>query len=598
MIIQQYSVNQHPVKTVLNWVESGEIAVPEIQRPFVWDSTKVRDLIDSLYHGYPIGYLIVWQNPNVRLKDGSTSAGKKILIDGQQRVAALMAAILGQKIIDSEYKQKRITIAFNPQERIFEVSNSIIQKDKRWISDISSVFSPEFKILKATTNYCAANEGTDQEEIHESLESLKSIVNNPIGFIELNSELDIDVITEIFIRINSSGVILSQADFAMSKIAVAEKYKGNVLRKAIDYFCHLAVHPDYYNHLVEHDSEFTGTEYFQRMKWLKDDKEDLYDPSYTDMLRVAFTYKFKKGRLQDLVALLSGRDFETRQYKEEIAEASFNILREGIIDFMNENYFKKYMMIIRSAGFIDSTMIRSQNALNFGYILYLTLRAKNYSQAHIESLVRKWFVLSVLTSRYSGSPEGQFDLDIRRIHEIGATEYINNVITSELSDTYWTYGLPQQMNTSVASSPAFNVFLAAQVKMNDKGFLSKDITVADLINLKGDVHHIFPKNYLKSKGYSKGMYNQIANYAIAQSEINIAISYRPPVDYFKELLNQCETGEPKYGAIVEKDELFANLSMHCIPLTIFNELADNYEEFLEERRKLMAEKIKKYFKML
>lgn len=95
---QQYSETPHPVETILSWVKSGEIAIPEIQRLFVWDSTKVRKLIDSLYLGFPIGYLISWLNPDVKLKDGTTSAGKKILIDGQQRVTVLMAAILGKEV--------------------------------------------------------------------------------------------------------------------------------------------------------------------------------------------------------------------------------------------------------------------------------------------------------------------------------------------------------------------------------------------------------------------------------------------------------------------------------------------------------------------
>jgi len=598
MIIQKFSVNNHPIQILLSWVQSNEIAIPEIQRPFVWEATKVRDLIDSLFRGYPIGYIIAWQNPAVRLKDGSSSKGKKILIDGQQRITALMAALLGKEIIDKDYRRKRIIIAFNPVETIFEVSNTPIQNDKKWIPDISKVFKPDFKILDKLKEYSTHNPEVPEDKILTAIDSLKSIINIPVGLIELSPDLEISEITEIFIRINSSGVVLNQADFAMSKIAVDEKNGGNLLRKAIDYFCHLAVEPEYYRQLKENDKDFTNTDYFQKMSWLKDDHDDIYDPSYTDMLRVSFTSKFRRGRLQDLVALLSGRDFETRQYKEEIAEEAFNKLREGILDFMNENNFKKFVMIIRSAGFIDSSMIRSQNSINFAYILYLTLRELNYNQAKIEQLVRKWFVLSVLTSRYSGSPESQFDIDIRRVYEQGPEEYINNVISAELSDTYWTIGLPQSMDTSVASSPIFNVFLAAQVKMNDKGFLSKDITVKDLIELKGDIHHIYPRNYLKKRNYNRGMYNQIANYVMAQSEINIAIGDKEPEKYFSELINQCETKVAKYGAIIDIDQLKENLKANCIPLKLIEGEKLNYEDFLKERRFLMANKIKEYFALL
>ena len=547
-----------------------------------------------MYKGYPVGYITIWRNPNVKAKDGTISQGKRILIDGQQRITALMTSILGYKIINKDYQSVRISIAFNPIEKRFEVTNPAIRKDPKWIADISEVFGSDFKIHKFVKNYVELNSIEDFDGIFEAIESLRGIVNNPIGVIELSSELDIDTVTEIFIRINSAGTMLSQADFAMSKIAVNEKYGGNLLRKTIDYFCHMAVVPEFYYQIQQIDKEFTQTEYFKKMSWLKDEIDNLYDPSYTDMLRVAFTFKFKRGRLEDLVALLSGRNFETKEYEEAIVEESFKKLSDGIMDYMNENNFKKFVMIIRSAGFIDNSMIRSQNALNFAYILYLLLRELNFNQALIETLVRKWFVLSILTGRYSGSPESQFDYDIRQLSQ-NPESYIKNTIAAELSDAFWDLVLPQQMNTSVASSPEFNVFLAAQVKMNDKGFLSKDITVRELIELKGDVHHIFPKEYLKKHGYTRGKYNQIANYVMAQSEINIAIGSKPPNVYFKEIIEQCNGGKLKYGAITSIEELKKNLEMHCIPYDIITMDVSSYEQFLEERRKLMSQKIKRYF---
>lgn len=597
MIIQKFAVNHFSIHHILNWVDAGEIAIPEIQRPFVWDSTQVRDFIDSLYRGYPVGYLIVWQNPNVKDKNGNITKGKKILIDGQQRITALMTAILGKEIVDKNYNRRRIIIAFNPLEERFEVQNASIAKDKRWISDISLFFSSNFDDLEFLETYSKIN-NVDKSSIYKIIKNLTNIINIPIGLIELNSDLEIDEVTEIFTRINSKGVPLNQADFAMSKIAVDDKYGGNLLRKAIDYFCFLAVKPEAYEQ-IKRDEEFVNTEYFKKMAWLKDDKEDLYDPTYVDVLRVAFTYKFKRGRIQDLVALLSGRDFQTKQYKEEIIEESFKLLREGVLDFMNENNFKNLIMILRSAGFIDSSMMISQNAINFAYILYLTLRERKIPKNQIESIVRKWYAFSVMTGRYSFSPETFFDRDIRRLEESNPIEYLNNVLEAELSGSFWDITLPQQMDTSAISSPVFHVFLAAQVKMGDRGFLSKDIKVEDLIKIKGDMHHIFPREYLKNIGYSnKDEYNQIANFVMAQSEVNIAIGKKAPEVYFKELLEQCETKKAKYGSILDKEDLFENLRENCIPLEIFGELAKDYKAFLIERRKLMAKKIKEYFKNL
>ena len=166
---QRYSVTPHPIETLLTWVKSGEIAIPEIQRPFVWEATKVRNLLDSLYQGYPVGYLIAWRNPTVKLKDGTSSAGKRILIDGQQRVTALMAAQLGREVLTKDYETLRIRIAFHPQEQRFEVANPAIRKDGAWIEDIADVFAPHASVTELTDTYCEKNSGTDRKKISRVL---------------------------------------------------------------------------------------------------------------------------------------------------------------------------------------------------------------------------------------------------------------------------------------------------------------------------------------------------------------------------------------------------------------------------------------------
>ena len=598
MSTQRYSVTPHPIETILTWVKSGEIAIPEIQRPFVWDATKVRNLLDSLYLGYPVGYLIAWRNPTVKLKDGSSSSGKRILIDGQQRVTALMAAILGREVLTKEYQNVRIKIAFNPQEEKFEVSNPAIQKDPNWIPDIADIFHPSAKLLQITKAYVATNSEVDEDILFGTLEKLRKIVNNHVGIIELAEDLDIETVTEIFIRVNSAGAQLSQADFAMSKISVNETYGGNTLRKAIDYFCHMAVSPDFYTTIQKNDPVFCQTDFFQKMSWLQNENEDIYDPAYTDMLRVAFTTEFKRGKLQDLVALLSGRNFETKQFEESIVEDSFTRLKGSLLSFMNETHYKRFIMIIRSAGFIDSSLIGSQNALNSAYIVYLTLRALKTPDADIEQHVRKWFVFSVLTGRYSGSPESMFDYDIRQIHAQGFKTFSVSLYAGQLSEAFWNASLPQEMDTSVASSPYFRVFQAAQIKLADKGFLSKDLSVRELVEVKSDVHHIFPKDYLKKQGFNRGQYNQIANYAVAQSEINIAIGNKEPAKYMNELKEQCQGEKKKYGNIIREEELNANLTMNCIPDGMEAMTAADYPSFLSKRRILMAQKIKTYFEGL
>lgn len=596
---QKYTVNHLMVSSLLNYVQTKEIAIPEIQRPFVWDASKVRDLIDSLYCGFPIGYLVTWQNPSVKLKDGSHSQGKRILIDGQQRVTALSAALLGQKVKNSDYEDVAIRIAFNPVTKQFEVSNPAIRKDTQWIPDIAPLLSGEVKARQVRKDYCQKNPDADTDEIEEIIDNLKDITKKEVGIIELAGNLDIDSVTEIFIRINSQGVALSQADFVMSKIAANESFGGNMLRKCIDYFCNLAVKPSFYDKLKENDHEFVASEYFLPVSWLKDENDDIYDPSYTDMLRVAFTYKFNRGKMSDLVSLLSGRNFETRDFEVEIEENTYKLLREGVKEFINETNFKRFVMIVRSAGFCNSKLIRSQGAMNFGYILYLKLKSKGYAAAAIEHYVRRWLVMSFLTGRYSSSPESQFDWDIKQIDARPFEQVLADVESARLSDAFWDAELVQRLDTSVSSSPLFNVFLASQCKMNKLGFLSTHITVKDMIEERGDVHHIFPKQYLKDAGMTRGQYNQVANYVYLQTEINIKIGKKAPADYLGYMFDQqCNGGEARYGGIKDLDVLRQNLADNCIPEETARMNINDYPRFLKERRRLIAERLKEYYASL
>ncbi len=598
MSTQRYSVTPHPIDTLLTWVKSGEIAIPEIQRPFVWDATKVRNLLDSLYQGYPVGYLIAWRNPTVKLKDGTPSAGKRILIDGQQRVTALMASLLGREVLTKDYETVRIRIAFHPQQERFEVANPAIRKDTAWIGDIAEVFAPDTSLSDLTDLYSEKNPSADRRKVSRVLEKLRKITNNHVGVIELSDDLDIETVTEIFIRVNSAGTELSQADFAMSKIAVNETYGGNQLRKAIDYFCHLAVAPEFFSTIEKRDRVFADSEFFPKMKWLKNISDDIYDPTYTDMLRVAFTSEFGRGRLQDLVALVSGRNFETKQYEESIVEQSFFRLRNGVNAFMNETHFKRITMILRSAGFVTSKLIGGRNAINFAYIIYLRGRAEKMPPGDLEQLVRRWYVMAILRGRYTGAPETAFDLDIRQIEAHGLQNYADSVITAELPDSFWTGMLPQLMETSSSNSPYFLAYQAAQVKLGDKGFLSRDISVHDLVLNRSDVHHIYPRNHLKKQGLSRGRYNQIANFVLAQSEINIAIGDKPPKEYMSELSKQVTGGKRIYGLITDDAEMRENLHMNCIPASMLHEHVPDYEEFLGVRRGLMAQRIKAWFESL
>lgn len=601
---EKYNASNVSLEQILGYIKSGEIAIPEIQRPFVWKPRQVRDLIDSLYMGYPTGYLIISQSPDMKLKDGSQSAGKKIMIDGQQRVTALMTSIVGMEVIGGDFKKRRIKISFNPQatgedEEIFKVQDNAILKDKKWIADIAEIFKPDFDQWGFVNEYCKINPGINGSQMNKVLMRLLDIKKRQIGVISLDKDLNIDEVTEIFIRINSQGAKLNQADFAMSKIAANTEYEGNALRKAIDYFSHLAVEPDWYSDMTK-DAAFMKSKYAEKLKWLRDDRESIFDPDYNDILRIAFMYKFGRAKLKDLVSLLGGRDFETREYKEVIAEESFKKLSDGVVDFMNQYTFSNFILGIKAAGFVSSKLINSQMTLDFAYTLYLFLNSDTtIDKTQIKHYVAKWFVMATLTSRYIGSPESQMDFDIKRIREKGFLSFFHEVEEANLSETFWNVRLVQSLETPVANSPFFNVFLAAQIYFGDNALFSNGTKVGYLITLMGDVHHIFPKQYLRKSGYNdKRQYNQIANFTYLDTQVNKAISNDAPCVYFKNAVDACSTGVSLYGNITDVDILHKNMEDNCIPAEIVSMDYTNYDNFLISRRRMMARKIRLYYEHL
>lgn len=598
---EKYSVQQQTLEQVLGFIKSGQIAIPEIQRPFVWKPVQVRDLIDSLYMGYPTGYLIMSQSPTMKLKDGTISTGKMIMIDGQQRVTALMTSIVGTDVMDAEFKKHRIKISFNPlaldeDEEKFKVQTPAVLKDKRWIPDIAEVFRPDFDSFEFVQNYCSINTNVLPKDLNKIIMRLIEIKNRQIGIITLSNEITIDEVTEIFIRINSQGTKLNQADFAMSRMAANEKYGGNSLRKAIEYFSHLAVAPEWYNDMLK-DESFKQTSYADKMAWLRNDKESIYDPDFNDIIRVSFMYKFGRAKMKDLVALLEGRNFETRENEERISEETFELMSKSVLEYMNQYNFTNFILAIKSAGFVSEKLINSQMTLDFAYTLYLLLHDDpSIDKGQIKHFVQRWYVLSTLTSRYITSPESVMDYDIKRIKERGFLSYYNEIEPAELSETFWNIQLPQRLESASVNSPFLNVFFAAQIFFAEDSLFCKGTKIGDLIGIVGDVHHIFPRKYLISNGITeKNRYNQIANFTYLDTTVNKLISDDAPNIYFQKAINGCAEGKAIYGNISKLDSLMENVKSNCIPETIISMNAEHYDDFLQVRRLMMAKKIKKYF---
>lgn len=594
----KYEVKQTAVSQVLADVRSDKIAIPELQRPFVWKTWQVRDLLDSLYNGYPVGYLITWQSVGAKLKGGEVAAHQQILIDGQQRVTALRAAIAGQTVVGSRYQNKRIAISFNPLTEEFATQTPAIRKSNQWIHDISDFYSGSSQ-LTFLRSYFDKNPDVDQRKVEASVTRLAAIEHAQVGVISLADDLDVETVAEIFVRINAKGVPLSSADFVMSKIATYGD-EGRNLRKLIDYFCHLSVAGHAFSDIKENDQEFSATEHLQKIQWLQNQSDELFQPDYTDVIRITGLVGFNRGKAGAIVSELSGLDPETRKIDESRIPGAYERFAHALDQLVSKTHLERFVMMIKSAGFIDASMIGSKNALNFAYALYLLLRQDGeMTEGQRSRIIKRWFVLTLLSGRAVGSFESTWETDLRRIRESGAKRYLEILEGSVLGEGFWTVALPQELNTPSSRNPAFQTYLAARVNSGGRGFLSKSVNVAQMIEGHGDLHHVVPKNHLIKNGFPKqGDYNQVANFALTETPINIAIKDHPPKEYMGLVSEQIATGELRLGEITNEEDLKANLTENAIPEFIGNVTADNYLDFLEARRKMMAVLIRRYYEAL
>jgi len=265
---------------------------------------------------------------------------------------------------------------------------------------------------------------------------------------------------------------------------------------------------------------------------------------------------------------------------------------------MNQYNFEQFTLAIKSASFISPKLINSRMTLNFAYTLYLILQESNaVPKTEIKKHVQKWFIFTTLTSRYISSPETKWGQDLKAISEKGFLNYRAELEESELSDTFWDIQLVSRLETSSSTSPYFNTFIAAQVWNADRSLLSASSKVSDLIGA-GDVHHIFPKDYLKKNNIGeKSLYNQVANYIHLDTGINITIGNNAPCEYFGDALKQArgETLSRPTGTIYNESDFWLSLKANSIPADIVNMTAVDYSYFLTERRKLMARKIRDYY---
>ena len=578
------------VSDLLNDVKNGRIGLPDLQRPFVWKDNKVRELLDSMMKGYPIGYIMLWASPDDYANTAQIGKNDKVykqpddlVIDGQQRLTALLAAMYGVTIRDKNYAERKIRISFNPLTREFAVWTQAFERDPEWISEISSVFSAdqEHSISKFRKTYIkTANEGrikngqpqlTEDEEdlIEENINDLLNLGIYSLPTLKINAKADEEDVADIFVRVNSGGQNLTEKNFIETLIAV---YDNEVYDK-INNFC------------SESRKPANGTSYNQILQ---------VDPSH--LIRVAVGVGFRRARLRYAYMLLRGKNLKTGEITQNVRKENLSIFKASLDMATNLNNWHAFMNLFTSAGYLKGSLVASSNAVVFSYVLYLIGKYEyKVSSVELQKIICKWIFMSTITGFYTGSTETEVEkqfADLRSIHTANQfVTYLDNEISNRFTDDYFRYSLPAELNSSSATSPAWYGYIAAiNVLGTSMLFSTAPLSKYFVLGTNGnknsiDKHHIFPKHYLEKIGYDNDRdRNQIANFTYLDYTTNIDISDAPPVKYVTRYREKL--GEEGYKRTCAQNALPEN----------FEKLT--YPEFLSQRRLLMAQIVKKAYNEL
>lgn len=571
----------YSLSKLIDDIEMGQIGLPDIQRPFVWKNSKVRDLFDSMFRGYPVGYFLFWEN---RVGDKTKQIGVNthqripdlLIVDGQQRLTSLFAVLKGIAVIRESYETEHIEISFRPTDGQFDVCDAAIRKDPEYLPNISKLFGPnasQYKIIGEYLDVLSVHRKKNSRDLsaeekkacEHSLQQLFNLVNYPFTTLQLSASIDEEQVAEVFVRINSEGKKLNQADFILTLMSVFWE-DG---RKELENFCRASRLPNKgtpnpFNHFV--------------------------DPSPDQLLRVAVGLAFRRARLKSAYAVLRGKDMDTELFSDEQREKQFSKLKDAQAQVLNLTHWHDFLGLLKQAGFTGDNLISSEITVYYTYVLFLVAKIDLKVSANtLNQIIGRWFFMASITARYTGSgAESSMERDLAALRNVVTSEdflaWIERVMAGELTKDFWNVTLPNRLDTSSATSPLLYAYMAALNLLNARVLFSKkhtrDVLDPSVISTKSAVerHHLYPKSYLADLGISATREtNQIANYALVEWNDNVAISESPPAEYF-----------PKYWNRLTPKEQTDQAYWHAI--------ADGWEKmdystFLEIRRKGIAKVI-------
>ncbi len=588
---QIFSNTTLTVNQLIEKIDTGELGLPELQRPFIWKDSKVRDLFDSLMRGYPIGYLMLWECPSLEKKKSigvdlhSYDSPKEVIIDGQQRLTSLYAVMKGKKVINSKFDEKSIIISYNPLQDKFEVGYQATKKDPEWIYNISDVYttSSSFKFInsfiKRLSEYRECKGGVlteaEQDMISENINAIVNLKNHTLPVFDIKANAEEEDVSEIFVRVNSGGVSLKQNDFILTLLSLY----WDEGRKEIEEFSKESTFP----------TKGKTTSYNQ-----------ITTVAAQDLIRVVMAYAFDRARLKYGYKLLRGADFDKRGAVDgELRIQRFDTLKDKLPDVLDVHSWHEFLKAIMNAGYLSGDLILSGNAIFYSYAFYLIAKHRfhaSYNEnMHLTSL---WFFYASLVSLYTGSFESTVESHLNSIKDLSTLkeykDFILSRVNERLTNDYFDITLVGSEGLAVSGkgNNAWNAYVAALNIMDAKILFSKsNLLVSKLFepgtdgNRKSlEKHHLFPKAHMKAQGYTDAKINQMANYAFIDWKDNMDILDDAPSVYYPIV---CEGRSDEEILRMEEENALPH-GWENMP----------YEDFLVERRKLMAAKIKQAFDLL
>ncbi len=578
-----YRDTGYTLRHIVEEIEHGNIALPDIQRPFVWSSTKARDLFDSLYRGYPVGTLMFWEtgaDVSTRQVGGGDNdkVAKLLVVDGQQRLTSLYAVLTGRPVLTKSFDEKWIRIAFCPRDETFQVANAATKRDPEFIPDITALWDEGYRptVRKFLAGLAKGRdvELTEEEEdrLEDRIDRVYDLQNFRFQVIELNAAAGEEQVAEIFVRINSEGMKLNQADFILTLMSVYWE-KG---RLQLEQFCRDAVDPT-----VSGPSP----------------KNAFIDPSADQLVRAVIGVAFRRGSLRHAYRILHGKNLDAGTPSTDQRTAQFDKLRTAQDEVLDLTNWHEYLKCLTYAGFRSERMITSRNALICTYALWLIGRRDfGLDLKALRSVIARWFFMAHTAGRYTGSFESQFEADLGRITalEIGDgaafCAELDRIISTEFTNDYWKISLPSELDSSSDKSPALSAYWAA-LNIFDAESLFSDLRIRDLLDPTVtapraiEQHHLFPKAYLAAKGVTaRAKANAIANKALLDWPENATISADDPLIYWGEMTRH-----------LDPERLERQRYWHALPVG-WEQL--DYPTFLERRRELIATVVRDGFNRL